>query len=189
MLRPPCAQSPNLVALLPAPTCISTLPLRPLLLVPLAAISDPEPPKADDPVLKIRQPLRPELPPFDVRRANCPLLVTVPSPALSFIIPPTADVDRPDSTRKMAPALLVPLPTVTQIQLPRPAVELPDATVTVPLFPALENPELKRRCPLVPTKPLFTDDNRSIPLLNVVPSPLVITSAPPDAIVLRPDAC
>ena len=84
----------------------------------------------------------------------------------------------------MPPAPLVPLPTVMVIEPPVPAVAAPLPIQTVPVVPELDVPELNVITPLTPDEPAFAVRIVMAPLVDSVPSPVVIEIEPPVRTVL-----
>ena len=84
----------------------------------------------------------------------------------------------------MPPAPLVPLPTVIVIEPPVPAVAAPEPIQTVPVVPELDVPELNVSTPLTPDEPALAVRIVMAPLVDSVPSPVVIEIDPPVKIVL-----
>ena len=74
---------------------------------------------------------------------------------------------------------LVPLPTVTSILPARPAVAIPEPSSRCPLFPAEEDPEENTSRPEEPDAPALALRISTAPLVDAVPSPEDIKTAPP----------
>ena len=145
-------------------------------------------PAMEVPELNTSLPLVPATPAFAVVMTTLPLLLAVPSPETNKIKPPVAPVLRPAATDTSPPSPLVPLPTTRLTLPPRPAVAAPVPTRIAPLVPAVAAPELKTKAPLAPAAPPLLLAMRMEPLLDAVPSPLVILTDPPVFALLRP-AC
>ena len=84
----------------------------------------------------------------------------------------------------MPPAPLVPLPTVIVIEPPVPAVAAPEPMEIVPVAPGLDVPELNVITPLTPDEPALAVRTVMAPLVDSVPSPVVIEIEPPVRTVL-----
>ena len=69
----------------------------------------------------------------------------------------------------------------------RPTVATPELTQRAPAFPVLAEPELNDNLALAPAAPEFTPRMLMAPELVVAPSPLSMTTTPPDLAELRPD--
>ena len=108
VLRPETQYETPPAPLVPPPTATLTAPPRPKVAVPLPILSGPELPPFVDPELKTSIPLAPTVPLLADRRSTAPLLVAVPSLALTQMHPPVCTVLRPDSISTRSAAPLVP---------------------------------------------------------------------------------
>jgi len=84
--------------LVPLPTVTSTIPPRPAVATPLPMTTPPLFPELEDPELKYNAPLTPAAPLFRLRMITSPLVVAVPSPEDSRILPPVCTVLLPAAT-------------------------------------------------------------------------------------------
>ena len=94
---------------------------------------------------------------------------------------------RPARNMAFPPEPLVPLPTPMVTAPARPTVATPELTQRAPAFPVLAEPELNDNLALAPAAPEFTPRMLMAPELVVAPSPLSMTTTPPDLAELRPD--
>jgi len=140
------------------------------------------------PELNTNMPLLPTSPALVLRIAIVPLDVEDPSPLETLTAPPVSEVLRPASNCIEPPAPHVPLPTLIDKIPPRPPVAAPEPRLIAPLLPLLALPELNTSKPLLPATPAFELRIETAPLDVAVPSPLDKNIAPPEYVVLLPEA-
>lgn len=171
---------------MPLPALATIPPARPAVDAPEPRNIAPAFPPAEVPVLKTSRPLAHADPALQLPTVNVPLLAAVPSPLVKHAPPPVPTILRPVERKTGPPEPLVPLPTVILRPPPRPTVATLDPKYNDPAFPATTDPELNASCPLAPASPEFADETNSVPLLDAVPSPVLIRVRPPLDDVLRP---
>ena len=183
---PDANDKPPPAPLVPLPVLMLVAPPRPAVETPLPSVRLPVLPATVEPLLKTDRPDVPLTPPLTERMDTCPLLDPDPSPPLTVIRPPVADVLRPALVLNLDATPLVPLPTATTTPPPRPTVAIPDPTWTAPVLPIFDEPALNTSNPLAPLVPAFALRIATPPLLVAAPSPDVTNAAPPLWTVLRP---
>ena len=176
---PLVSESPLAAPLVPLPTLRRMAPPRPSVEIAVPVTIDPLFPLFEDPELKVRHPLVPTTPPFDVDTKTQPLLDAVPSPLPIVIDPPDTGKPRPDTIAMSAPVPLVPLPTTKYAAPLRPDDAKPVPKSIEPEFPDMADPELKTSLQLPPAVYELLVCSDTMPELEVVPSPVSITTYPP----------
>jgi hypothetical protein len=147
------------------PVEITTVPLVPLLVVP---------------VLNTNPPLTPLVPALGVSTIKGPLLVSELEPEEMVIAPPvTAAVADPEEITMLPPGYAVPDPTFTKTEPPKPEVAERVAMSKDPEEPELEVPDLNKIAPLTPNVPALADIKLIAPLDVADPEPETSEIAPP----------